>query len=77
MNPEQKVKPLESHSYTLFTSWDISNQFNARHLWFCISGSVKIILDISVGSLNPDNIGLAIEIAFLSSLQADIKAIPS
>jgi len=55
------------------TNEDRQWQNSDGHLWrYYISGLLEIILNSSAVLLNPENIGLAVEIAFLSCLQAEI-----
>jgi len=70
--PELNNRPIHYICFSLPVRWEsILSGFGT-------SGSVEIILSSSVGLLNPENIGLAVDkIAFLSSLQPEIKEIPS
>ena len=55
------------------TSWDInSSGLEAAILYFSLPVWLYSILLSSVGMLDPENVGLAVEISFLSYLQAEI-----
>ncbi len=51
-------------------------RFGGRHLGLSTSGYIGIIGDITAQLVEPENIGEAVEIVFLSTVLADIYVLP-